>query len=104
MHENKVKQNISSPNFGYLLDTGNYKPKELIYENILKLGKSIKVVHAKTYDFNDNGEEPTLNFEKIIENLKKIGYDGFYSVEFEGRSWGDLEGTQKTLELLRKYL
>ncbi len=100
----KVKHNISSKNFGYLLDTGNYKPKEEVYENILKLGKSIKVVHAKTYDFDENGEETTLDFGKIISNLQKVDYDGYYSVEFEGRNLGDIEGTKKTLKLLRKHL
>ena len=43
----KVKERFPSKYFGYLLDCGNYKPKDLVYENIKKLGSSILIVHAK---------------------------------------------------------
>jgi len=99
----KVKEAIPSPNFGYLLDTGNYKPKELIYENIEKLGKSILIVHAKMYNFDAEGNETKLDFQRIISLLKKVGYTGDYSVEFEG-PLPDYEGVTKSIALLRKYL
>ena len=98
-----VKEQFPSDKMGYLLDTGNYNPKDLIYKNIGKLGKSILVVHAKTYAFDENGEETKLNFKRIISELNKIGFDGIYSIEFEGH--GDaVEGIEKTIELLKKYL
>ena len=98
-----VKKAFDTPKMGYLLDTGNYNPKDLIYENILKLKDSILVVHAKTYAFDETGEETKLDFKKIIENLKTINFDGIYSVEFEG-NLPDFEGIKKTLNLLRKYV
>src|SRR6056297_387087 len=51
----KVKNEIPSEHFGYLLDMGNYRPKEEVYENIMKLGDAIKVVHAKAYGFDEQG-------------------------------------------------
>ena len=98
-----VKGALPSPNFGYLLDTGNYHPKDLVYENIKKLGSSILAVHAKTYMFDAEGKETTLDFARITQLLKEVGYHGHYNVEFEGHL-PDLEGTTKTIQLLRKYL
>jgi sugar phosphate isomerase/epimerase len=99
-----VKNAFPSKKMGFLLDTGNYKPKDLVYENILKLKDSILIVHAKTYDFDQNGEETLLNFNKIIQNLKSVGFKGYYSVEFEGSTQSDIEGTTKTIALLDKYI
>ncbi len=99
----QVKDRYPSPNMGYLLDFGNYKPKTDVYENILKLGSSILRVHAKVHKFDEQGESTELDFKKIITNLKQIGYGGYYTVEFEGL--GDqYEGVLKTRALLNKYL
>lgn len=98
-----VKKQFPTDKMGFLLDTGNYNPKHLVYENIEKLGKAIKIVHAKTYDFNKDGEEKQLDFGRIIAALKKVGFDGFYSIEFEGKLKAT-EGVEKTLALLKKYL
>ncbi len=99
----KVKAALPSPNFGYLLDTGNYHPKDLVYENIMKLGTSILAVHAKTYMFDAEGNETTLDFARITQLLKEVGYRGHYNIEFEGHL-PDIEGVTKTIQLLRKYL
>ncbi|MHA1792233.1 MAG: sugar phosphate isomerase/epimerase family protein [Promethearchaeota archaeon] len=88
---------------GFLLDTGNYKPKSQVYDNILKLGKTIKIIHAKTYSFDKKGNEKKLDFERIISLLKQVGYDGFYSIEFEGKI-PNRKGVEKTLALLKRYL
>nr|MDO8110660.1 sugar phosphate isomerase/epimerase [Candidatus Sigynarchaeota archaeon] len=99
----KFKKLFPSDKMGYLLDTGNYDPKKLVYENIAKLGNAIKIVHAKTYKFNKKGEETQLDFKRIIDGLKKVGFDGYYSIEFEGK--GDAkDGVKKTIALLKKYL
>jgi len=94
---------FNSKYFGYLLDTGNYNPKSLIYENIKKLGKLIKIVHAKMYNFDENGFESTLDYNKIIQLLKEINYDGYLSIEFEG-SLSPIEGIEKSVALLRKLI
>lgn len=98
-----VKKELPSKNFGYLLDCGNYRPKDLVYDNIPKLGSAILVVHAKMYGFNEQGEETQLDYGRIIKLLKQIGYSGDYNIEFEG-NLPDYEGVKKTLALLQKYL
>ena len=99
----KVKEQVPSDMFGFLLDTGNYDPKSLVYANIPKLGNAIKIIHAKTYEFDDDGNETQLDFERIIQALKDVGFDGYYSIEFEGKGEA-MDGVRKTKALLEKYL
>ena len=86
-----------------MLDTGNYDPKSLVYDHIPKLGSAIKIIHAKTYEFDDDGNETQLVFERIIQALKDVGFDGYFSIEFEGQGEA-MDGVQKTKTLLEKYL
>lgn len=95
-----VKEHFPTEKMGFLLDTGNYKPKSRVYENIKKLGKAIKIVHAKMYEFDDQGMETTLDFPRIVNALNEIGFDGYYSVEYEGSLPGK-EGVKKSIALLR---
>jgi sugar phosphate isomerase/epimerase len=99
----KVKEQIPSDLFGFLLDTGNYNPKSLVYENIPKLGSAIKIIHTKMYEFDDDGNETQLDFDRIIQALKDVGFDGYYSIEFEGQGEA-MDGVRKTKALLEKYL
>lgn len=99
----QVKEQIPSDMFGFLLDTGNYDPKSLVYNNIPKLGSAIKIIHAKTYEFDDDGNETQLDFERIVQALKDIGFDGYYSIEFEGEGEA-MDGVRKTKALLEKYV
>lgn len=99
----KFKEHFPTEMVGFLLDTGNYKPKSQVYDNITKLCDSIKIVHAKTYDFDEHGEETQLNFKRIIAALQQVGFEGYYSIEFEGKL-DPREGVKKTLALLKKYL
>lgn len=83
-------------------DFGNF-PEPIRYEGLEKMSKYAAIVHAKAYDFDEQGEETTINFGRCIGILKRQGFDGYYSVEYEGR--GDQrEGVRKSLALLRKYL
>lgn len=96
-----VKKAFPSEHAGFLLDTGNYKPKDLVYDNITKLGKAIKIVHAKMYEFDADGNETVLDFHRIKKALDDVGYDGYYSIEYEG-SLPDIEGVTKALDLLKR--
>ncbi|MBN1412731.1 MAG: sugar phosphate isomerase/epimerase [Spirochaetales bacterium] len=98
-----VHRELNSSSFGILLDTGNFKPRELIYENMEKLKNSISFVHAKAYQFDEEGNETSLDYRKIIKSLRLYGYGGHLSVEYEGHGQ-QLEGVKKTISLLRRIL
>jgi len=60
-------------------------------------------VSAKSYDFDDVGNETTLNFTKLLQIVKDAGYTGFVGVEYEGSRLSEKDGiiaTKKLLETL----
>ena len=63
-----------------------------------------KAVSAKSYDFDTNGEESTIDFKRIIDITKQFNYDGYYGIEYEGLNFGENDGIIKTKKLLEKYL
>lgn len=62
-------------------------------------------VHAKSYDFDDEGKETTVDYTTWIRNLKKAGFRGFLTVEFEGIEEKDeVKEIRKTIRLIEKCL
>ena len=72
------------------------------YEGIKMMLTAAKAVSAKSYDFDENGNETTLDYPRIIQLVKDSGYTGFIGVEFEGERLGEIEGIQATKNLLLK--
>lgn len=94
-------ESVNSPYFRSCPDFGNFAP-DIRYDGLDKIAKYAVIAHAKTYDFDEDGEVPQFDFKKCLDILKKNGFDGCLSVEFEGR--GDqYEGVQKTIDLIKKY-
>ena len=44
-------------------------------------------VHGKFFDIGDNGRDPVVPVEELIDVLVAGGYDGFISSEYEGWHW-----------------
>jgi len=98
----KIIEEVESEYLGTCPDFGNFPP-EIRYQALEKIAKYAAIAHAKTYDFDERGEETTIDLKRCVDILKKHGFKGHYSVEYEGE--GDQrEGVKKSLELLRKYL
>jgi len=72
------------------------------YEGIKIMLTAAKAVSAKSYDFDENGNETTLDYPRIIQLVKDSGYTGFIGVEYEGERLGENEGIQATKNLLLK--
>lgn len=89
---------------GALPDFGNF-PDEATRERGLKLlfPYAQTICHAKGLKFDANGAETEYDFPQAINISKKTGFNGWYSIEFEGP--GDpYAGIQETLDELLKYL
>ncbi|HME56682.1 MAG TPA: TIM barrel protein [Candidatus Lokiarchaeia archaeon] len=95
-------EDVGSAHFGFVIDFANFKPKSLVYERIMQLKDEIKMVHAKTIDFNERGEETNVDYGKIASSLKHIEFDGTCLMEYIGKR-DDIEGTKKTLELIMRH-
>ena len=113
-----VMKNVNLDNCGTLPDFGNFciekiDPENYFsqcineydkYQGMTELMLYAKAVSAKSYDFDTNGEESTIDFKRIIDITKEFNYDGYYGIEYEGLNLGENDGIIKTKKLLEKYL
>ncbi len=83
-----------------LMDTGNFITDT--YMGLEKLAPYTVLVHAKTYYGGGEWYTLDLDYGRIIEILKSVGYRGYLSIEYEGKE-DPLTGVPRTIRLLRKY-
>jgi sugar phosphate isomerase/epimerase len=83
-------------------DLGNWPPESRL-DNIRAIADRINFIHAKTYIFTDDGDEKNIDFAAIADIVKATGFDGVWSIEWEGPVLGGEEGTRKTVDLIKKY-
>lgn len=112
----KVMQNVNMENCGTLPDFGNFCLRregderwdtECVeeyprYEGVKKMMPYAMAVSAKSYDFDQNGEEKTIDYKKMLQIVKNAGYYGFIGVEYEGTNISPEEGIMATKNLLIK--
>lgn len=110
MHD--VFSQIKQPNCGTLPDFGNFcinkdAEKNCIeaydrYKGIQQLLPFAKAVSAKSYAFDTDGNETTIDFLKVMKLVKDINYTGFVGIEFEGNEVSEEKGIELTRDLLIK--
>lgn len=112
-----VMRQVNKSNVGTLPDFGNFcishewgttqgECAEMYdrYKGIAELLPFAKGVSAKSYDFDVNGEQPKIDYKKLIGLVKASGFNGFIGIEFEGETQSEEDGIRKTKALLQKYL
>lgn len=107
-----VFSQIKNDNCGTLPDFGNFcitkdKDRNCLdeydrYKGLKELLPFAKAVSAKSYDFDANGDETTIDYLKVMKMVKEGGYTGFVGVEFEGSKVSEEEGIKLTRDLLIK--
>ncbi|MBV7336244.1 sugar phosphate isomerase/epimerase [Chloroflexi bacterium TSY] len=88
---------------GLLFDTNNWEEgtQEYAWE---KCAKYARLTHIKTFEFDENGNEPSVNIPKAMKILLDAGYDGAWGIESCPRTLSEKEGATKTLELMKRVL
>jgi len=97
----QIIKEVNSPHFGALADFGNF-PDEYRLEGLRKIAPYTMFVHAKFYEFDENGEDPRINAKACMDIFKEVGYKGIFGIEYEGKG-DDHEGVLKSKALLEKY-
>jgi sugar phosphate isomerase/epimerase len=101
---------VNNPNFGTLPDFGNFprgsdgKYQIDIYDAIARMMPYAKGVSAKSYDFNEKGNETILDYARIMKIVTSAGYHNWVGIEYEGDRLSEPDGikaTKKLLESLR---
>ena len=77
------------------------------YKGVEELLPYAKGESAKTFDFNDAGEESNSDFTRMLSLVKASPYRGYIGIEYEGDRLSEDEGikaSKKLLEKIRKQL
>ena len=102
-----LMKEVDLPNCGTLPDFGNFKIAEgEEYDRYLgtkELMPFAKGVSAKSYDFDSDGLETIIDYEKMLKIVKKSGYRGYIGIEYEGNNLSEDEGILYTKRLLGMY-
>jgi len=94
------------PAVGTLPDFGNFTGSDGEtydrYRGVKELMPFARAVSAKSYSFDEDGEERTIDFHRMLRIVHGAGYRGHVGIEFEGEDLGEPEGIRRTLALLER--
>ena len=113
----EVIKNVNLDNCGTLPDFGNFcikrKNRSLYdgpcdieydkYEGMRDLMPYAKAVSAKSYDFDQFGNETTIDFKKMMDIVEEFNYNGYLGIEYEGNNHSEVDGIELTKKLIQKY-
>ena len=112
-----VMKKVAMENVGTLPDFGNFCMSDPwgtiqngckeMYDPYLGLNELLpfaKGVSAKTYDFNEKGEQSLIDFKRLIGIVKESGFSGYIGIEYEGTKQSEDEGVKMSKALVQKYL
>lgn len=95
----RVVDALKSPWLQVTLDTGNFL--EDPYERLAKLAPKTVLLQAKTYYGGGTWYTLELDYDKIAKIMRDANYNGYVSLEFEGKE-DPLTAVPKSLAMLRK--
>lgn len=99
-----VMKQVNSPYCGTLPDFGNFKvsaDREYDkYQGVAELVPFAKGISAKTFDFNEKGDESTIDYDRMFKIIKDAKWSGIVGIEYEGSTLSEEEGIRKTKVLL----
>lgn len=95
----RVIKGVDSPWLQVTLDTGNFLENQ--YEQFDALADLAVLVQAKTYFGGGTWYTLDIDYDKVASILRKHSYQGYISLEFEGKE-DFATAVPKSLDLLRK--
>jgi len=72
------------------------------YKGVEEMLPFAKGISAKSFDFDEKGNETTIDFKKMLQLAKTSGFKGYIGVEYEGNRLSEEEGIKATKKLLEK--
>ncbi|MBE15239.1 MAG: sugar phosphate isomerase/epimerase family protein [Dokdonia sp.] len=113
-----VLTEVDNPNVGTLPDFGNFCVKREggerwstpcvleydMYVGTKEMMPFAKGVSAKSYAFDDNGNETKIDYPRMMQIVADAGYKGYIGVEYEGNLDDPKEGILLTKKLLEKSI
>jgi L-ribulose-5-phosphate 3-epimerase len=111
-----IIKEVDNPYFGTLPDFGNWclnakwgstqqnKCSEVYdrYRGVAELLPFAKSVSAKSYNFNEEGEDTVIDYHRMLQIVKDSGYNGYIGIEYEGEELSEPAGIRTTKALIEK--
>lgn len=97
----RIRKAIDSPWMGVLLDTGNFL--ENPYDKLEKVAPYASFIQAKTYYGGGEWYTLDLDYKRIFNILRAANYNGYISLEFEGKEAAE-SGVRKSIAMLREAM
>lgn len=107
-----VMRRVNHPRCGTLPDFGNFcmdwsrssDPDAWYdrYKGVRELMPFAKAVSAKSYEFDDRGDELKTDYRRMLRIVVESGYRGYVGVEYEGSKHEPREGCRLTKALLER--
>jgi sugar phosphate isomerase/epimerase len=89
------------PRCGTLPDFGNFGSYDR-YKGVAELMPFARAVSAKSYDFDDAGNETTIDYARMLRIVRDAGYRGWVGIEYEGKRLSEPDGILATRRLLER--
>ncbi|MFQ5795838.1 MAG: sugar phosphate isomerase/epimerase family protein [Candidatus Bipolaricaulia bacterium] len=99
----QVIDRVGSPHLGTLPDFGNLPEGVDRYDVVRRMMPYAKAVSAKCHDFDANGNETTIDYERMMKIVvDEVGYHGYIGIEYEGDRLTEYEGILACKALLER--
>ena len=110
-----VVEQLGMKNVGLLPDFGNFclsakwGSTQIECDEVYDRYKGVKemlpyafAVSAKSYNFDQNGNDTTIDYRRMLQVVKEAGYTGYVGIEYEGTERNEREGILATKTLLER--
>jgi sugar phosphate isomerase/epimerase len=87
------------PDFGNV----NITPERDRYQQIADLAPHAVLVHPKMHDFDEHGQQPEWDTQRLVNIVRKTGFRGTWMIEYEGVE-DPYSGVRRSLALLSSCL
>ncbi|MBK7643099.1 MAG: TIM barrel protein [Planctomycetes bacterium] len=102
----EVMRLTANKRVGTLPDFGNFKNEDGEefdrYKGVAELMPWACAVSAKSYAFDEKGDETTIDFQRMLKIVVDAGYHSWVGIEYEGEKLSEPDGIRATKKLLLK--
>lgn len=97
---------VDHPRAGTLPDFANFNLGDGTmydrYQGVQELMPYAKAVSAKSHDFDEQGNETSTDFLRMMKIVVDAGYHGYVGIEYEGSRLSEPDGIRATKALLER--
>ncbi|MEN3157966.1 TIM barrel protein [Alkalimonas sp. NCh-2] len=97
-----ILNRVGRSDVGSLPDFGNFKGD--LYQGTELLLPFAKGISAKTFAFNEDGTESSMDYLRLMQSIQQAGYQGYIGIEYEGEQPDEVAGIRQSQQLLQRTI